>query len=202
MKIININKILLLSFLFLTLSCTQAMKEERSYFKVQKRWTDKCSVTKNMNPLMTVYGTYFSEEFAESYVHELSRRYANTSELEDKLKVNEIDESKKFNRFILSISTSDEKLNDLHKKNSLWKIYLIDDNGEKLNVTDIILKEKKIDFYKEFFPYVDHWSNVYEVKFPKYSVTGTEEIPAKESSSFKILISGIKGSCELKYKLK
>lgn len=172
------------------------------YDDILKAWTRSVKVYNGLDTTIYATATFKSPEFREAY----TIRYTDAVKAEDALKKTLFDKEtgdyEKYNEFFMSVYTPAAEWNDLDKPNSVWKLYLEDGRGARLTPISVKAVDREDALAKEFFPYLDAWSIAYVVRFPKYTETGTEPIPGKDTEALKLVIAGVPGTGELEWRLK
>jgi len=172
------------------------------YDDLLKAWTRGVKVYNGLDATIYATATFKSPEFREAYII----RYADAIKAEESLKRTLLDketgEHEKSNEFFISVYTSKDEWNDLDKSNSVWKLYLADEKGARLTPVSVKKVDRNDALVKEFFPYLDAWSTAYVVRFPKYTETGTEPIPNKDTQALRLIITGVPGEGALEWRLK
>ncbi|MBI5888593.1 MAG: hypothetical protein HZB82_07785 [Deltaproteobacteria bacterium] len=182
----------------------KAAKEPQrpGYDEVLNAWTAGAKVYEGIETRLIATATYKDFSFRKAYIE----RYAKSYQIDDDYKKSLIERERAAaddsNEFFLSVYTPEERWNDLDSKDSVWRLFLEDDTGRRLIPISVKRVEKGDPFIREFFPYVDPWSLVYTVRFPKYSAQGDESIPGKESKFLKLTVTGILGKGEIIWRLK
>ncbi len=194
----------LLAVVFLSTSC--AVSEVRiastEYYNTQHAWTRHKKVVINMETRVYFYATYKSREFRQAYIDEYARRFQLSPDKKDLLLALELSDGKEYNEFFVSTYMPKRQWNDLNQENSIWKLYLSDGVGKRLEPVEI----KKIDlgedpFYREFYPTIDAWSDGYIIKFPRFDSEG-RAVGEGESSLLKLTITGIMGDGTVEWVLR
>lgn len=188
----------------------KAAKEPQrpGYDEVLNAWTAGAKVYEGIETRLIATATYKAFSFRKAYIE----RYAKSYQIDDDYKKSLIERERVVaedsNEFFLSVYTPEERWNDLDSKDSVWRLFLEDDTGKRLIPISVKRVEKGDPFIREFFPYVDPWSLVYTVRFPKYSAQGDDSlqglspIPGKESKFLKLTVTGILGKGEIIWPLK
>lgn len=130
----------------------------------------------------------FSEEYANIYYLDTARR--------DQVVARWKGESEKYERFLVSLFTPDDRLNDLDKPGTTWSLRLVGP-GEK-DVAPVYVKKTDLrpEEVSRFFPSVGSWSRAYEVAFPKEAGQGTGADKAA-APRLKLVLSGVQGRAVL-----
>lgn len=172
------------------------------YDDILKAWTRGAKVYDGLDTTIYATATFKSSEFREAYISRYTDAIRADESLKKTLFDKEAGEHEKYNEFFMSVYTPVSEWNDLDKPNSVWKLYLEDGRGARLTPIYVRKVDRDDALVKEFYPYLDAWSTAYVVRFPKYTETGTEPIPGKETEALKLIIAGVPGEGELEWRLK
>jgi len=168
------------------------------YSKVVKQLTREGRVYNGLELRLTIYATYKSWSLREAYLREYASAYKLDS---DKIKLltekyRAIDA--KMNEFFLAVTTLDPQWNDLAKNHSIWRVYLENGRGERVDPLKIKRINEKDPAIRELYPRLDHWNFGYVASFPKYSTEG--KVPfLEDTKSFKLVITGSLGKSEIEW---
>lgn len=171
---------------------------EADYEKVLKAWSKAINVYSGLEARLTVYVTYKSCEFRQAYLNEYASRLQLDQEKVDILRSAEMEKAEKRFDLIFSAYTPVASWNDFDDDDSIWKLYMTDDTGMRVEPLEIKKLDSDDPLIREFYPYVDDWSVVYHVSFPRLSRKG-DVIGA--SGTIKLVVTGIKGSGEARFTL-
>jgi len=172
------------------------------YFSELSRWTRSKNVFKGFEDRLYISATFKSRAFRKAYAQYYAQSYRLDSDYSAALLKREMDRADKFNEVFFTVYTPEGDWNDFNKKNSVWKIYLEDNLGNRLEPISVERVDGSSSIIREFFPYFDLWSTAYSARFPKYSAGGTEPIPGKNTEYLKLVVTGVLASGELKWDLK
>lgn len=180
----------------------KAAKSGSNYPEVLNRWTRGAKVLVGLELRLNFNATYKDIAFRTSYID----RYASSYQLDDAYKKilmeKETDQAEQYNEFFFTAFTPEDAWNDFDSRTSVWRLYLLDNLGNRLTPISIKKADKSDPLIRELFPYFDPWSQGYIVKFPKYSEAGKEPIPGKDTKSLKLEVTGILGRGEVEWRLK
>jgi hypothetical protein len=180
---------------------TSAVVQPRpsGYLLVLEEWTRSKDVYEGFESRLFVRATYKSLPFREAYIDEYAEKYRIDEDLKRVLMEREVESFQTYNEFFISAGTPVDFWNDFDQMDSLWKLYLEDDVGRKVEPVDIRKVEAQDQRIKAFFPYLNYWSIGYIVKFPKHDATG--EVVGKDASSLRLVLTGVIGQTELEWGL-
>ncbi len=180
----------------------EAVKPSLGYFDILPQMTKSKKVIDNMDSKLFISATYKNLALREAYVDEYARRYQMDNNQKEKLKEMEEGLDERFNEFFIAVYTPDERWNDFNQPQSIWKIYMENEKGNRVSPIEIKKADVASPLIREFYPYLDLWSSGYIVKFPKYMIVGEEPFPGKDANYFKLIITGVVGKAELEWQLK
>lgn len=178
------------------------VKQTSGYFDILNQMTRSKKVIENLESKLFVSATYKNWPLREAYVNEYARRYQMDESQKQSIQRMEKDADERFNEFFIAVYMPDEKWNDLNTPESIWKIYLEDEKGNRASPIEIKKADVTSPLIKEFYPYLDLWSLGYIVRFPKYMIRGEEQFPGKDTNYFKLIITGVVGKAELEWQMK
>lgn len=171
--------------------------KETAYADVFSKWSRGDKLFKDFEPRLHINATLKSREFRSAYAKEYAERFGFDADKEAVLLSNELDSYNAYNEFLVSTYTPSDDWNDFAEEDSIWQLYLVDAEGRRAEPVEIEELDKKDVTLREFFPYIDPWSKVYLVRFPRYDTSGIIPIGDKESAVLKLVITGIKAKGEL-----
>ncbi len=137
--------------------------------------------------LSNEWATVFSEEYANIYYLDPARKERVVSEW----KVGSANHA----RFFVTLSTPDEKGNDLEKPGTLWSLRLVRADEKDFQPVYVRRTALQPEETARFFPYSGPWSRDYEVAFPKEAVDIVSGKPGEPR--MKLVLSGVRGRAVL-----
>ncbi len=130
----------------------------------------------------------FSEEYANIYYLDAARK--------DQVVARWKGESDRYERFLVSLFTPDDKMNDLDKPGTTWSLRLVGPDEKDYAPVYVRKTDLRPEEVARFFPFVGAWSRAYEVAFPKAG----PEAPAADKAGpprIKLVLSGVQGRAVL-----
>lgn len=171
------------------------------YTGVLNKWTRHKKVHVGLDARLYMYATYKAPQFRTAYINQYAKSYQLDDEYRQMLLAREKEASESFNEFFFTAYTPDESWNDFDLKNSVWQLYLEDDQGNRLTPLSITRVDSSEPLVRQFFPYYDFWSAAYLIKFPKYTIAGQEPIPNEKTKKLRLVVTGVIGKGELAWDL-
>lgn len=201
-----LRSILALLIVFASISLVSGCASEKElvrpdYHKALKKWTRGTKVYDGLELKLHINATYKNREFRHAYLDRYTESYLLDEGYAGAMLDTEYELAELYNEFFFSIYTPYDSWNDFDRKDSVWKLYLVDSAGAQISPISIKRVDSADPLLREFFPYVGLWSSAYIARFPRYSDTGTEPIPGKDTEFIKLLVVGVLGNGELEWRL-
>lgn len=160
-------------------------------------WSREARIYRGLGVELIANATFKSSKFRDAYSNEYARAYKLTGSEKTKLLEDQKNAALAYNDFLLATYVPDKKLDDFHKKDSIWKIYLTVGKGGLLKPLEI-RKIKKVDAVTtHFFPYITPWKSVYLVRFPATSQAAGKAVVDSGAENIKLIITSVLGSAEM-----
>ena len=160
-------------------------------------WSREARIYRGLGVELIANATFKSSKFRDAYSNEYARAYKLTGSEKTKLLKDQKNAALAYNDFLLAAYVPDKKLDDFHKKDSIWKIYLTVGKGGLLKPLEI-RKIKKVDAVTtHFFPYITPWKSVYIVRFPATSPPAGKAVIDGGAEHIKLIITSVLGSAEM-----
>lgn len=194
--------VILLLSLALAGCSKKAVRPEESrpdYSKVLDKETRSAKIYSGLDAVLFMTATYKTMEFREAYVDLYVKGYEVDQVYREALLERARDDNDKYNEIFFTAYTPESKWNDFDRRDSVWRLYLEDSEGNRLTPVSVTRVDAGDPLVKRFFPYFDPWSSGYLVRFPKYSVTGTEPIPGPRTGFLRLVVTGILGRGEIEW---
>ena len=172
------------------------------YFELLDSWTRVEKVYDGFEPRLVLKATYKNRSFRYAYIDRYADDYKLSPRYKEAMREKAMELSELYNEFILAAHTPTDRWNDFEEVDSIWKLYLEDNLGNRLTPISIDELDAKDPLLQEFFPHIGLWSSIYIVRFPKYSEGGTESIPGAGTDYLRLIVAGALGSGKLEWRLK
>lgn len=167
------------------------LMSQNEYEKVMSDFTDKAQVYSGLENVIDMTATMINSYVAQGQMDQSARMYQwdSAKYTTEKVKIDE--QMQKETTLFLSFYTPERKHDELHKNETLWKIFL-DVNGKRFEG-----KAKKVKLLTEeirgLYPYHSRFATPYMVTFPVASKS-IENFPSQ------LTITGPVGSGQVKFK--
>ncbi|MCC6751006.1 MAG: hypothetical protein IT371_25340 [Deltaproteobacteria bacterium] len=171
------------------------------YPEVLGRWTRNARVLKQLDTALDAHATIFSPDFISAYVARRARIFKLPREQHWRLEQELLAQWRDSIPVVVSAATHDRSWNDFHRKNSVWRIALVNDRNEQVDAKEIRQEPQISATIAELFPYVDRFSQFYWLRFPRVLPDGRPFLAA-EARQLTLRFAGPLGLAELTWLLK
>jgi hypothetical protein len=151
---------------------TERSYSPQEYDGVRDRWTRHNKLVRDIGTVIELWGTYKSADFRQAYVAEYGEVYGLAQADRTSLRQAQLEAARAVYEFHVTAQSTSYKWNDFEKKDSPWKLTLIDGDGAELSPRSIEVKRFPEIYEMRFFPARTDFSRTYVVKFARSG--GTE----------------------------
>jgi hypothetical protein len=187
----------------LVVDFSQATKAYRNedYPSVFAAWTRHAKLVQDIGTAMEIWATFESWDFRQAYV----AKYAKVYDLSDSER-NELEKTQKalasavYEIHLVAQSTND-RWNDFERRNSPWRITLLDGTGAELAPTSIKVENLPEVYETEFFPTRTPFSRTYTLRFVRPTGAG-DSFVGPESGRMILRVASPIGKVEVAWEAK
>jgi hypothetical protein len=166
------------------------------YRTVYERWTRHEKVLHDADTALEVWATYKSEDFREAFVARYAEAYALEQGESDRLRQTQREAATASYDFVVTAQSNNYRWNDIERKNSPWRVSLLDSAGHALSPDELIVERLPDLFEEEFYPAKTPFSKTYSIRFNRS--TGHDDTFAGErSGSITLRMAGPFGYVDL-----
>lgn len=176
----------------------QAELTADDYDDVLARWTRKDEIYDGLDSKLFVFATFHSPEFRKAFLVRHTSVYGKGSEEASRVMLTS-GESEENLELFFSASTSSAQWNDFDELDSIWRITLEGDDGEK--VDGKVEKLKTTANLRVIYPFINDFAKTYAVRFPRMTPLG-KPVLSNASKSLKLKISSALGEAQMSWALK
>ncbi len=169
---------------------------EDTYPDILKQHTHKTSVHEVLEVRLMIEASLLGPALRNAYVKEYSKRFELNREDRHELLAHQNEENNKYVVFFVSTYTPEEDWNDFTDRDSIWRFYLTDGKGQRVEPLNIEVVDERDPVIRDFYPYLDPWTKPYRILFPRYSSDG---VPMGQGNSLVLTVTGLKGKAELEW---
>ncbi len=158
------------------------------------RWTRqgvlRAPLSQQASQLMEVYATYLSTEWRAAYVNRQARLQKLSETRTEELATQQQEVAKTHHELQLLVTTYYSQHNDLHRERSIWRVILIDGNGNEVAAESVERDRRPREVISADFENFGDFAEAYTVRFPHTPALLTGE-------SFSLRVSSSLGMIEL-----
>jgi len=208
----HLTAVLLVS---LTLAgCTHAISESKpvdfsnttrdyqasDYPRVYQDWTRHVRLVQDVGTVIEAWATYKSPDFRQAYIAKYSAVYDLPDHDRSSLTKEQLEAARNTFDFHVAAQTTSDRWNDLERKNSPWRITLLDEAGAELSPTSVHAVKLPELYESQFFPDRTEFTRSYEISFARPSEGQDFESSGKKRLTLRI--AGPMGSIDLVWEAK
>jgi hypothetical protein len=169
------------------------------YPVVYERWTRHEKVVRDTESVLEVWATFKSRDYREAFVARYAEAYALSAADRERLLQAQRELTSATYEFLVTAQSANYRWNDLEKKNSAWRITLVDGKGHEM-VPDGFKVEKLPDmFERAFFPVKTPFTKTYSARFPRTSGGRDDEFVGERTGVVILRFAGPLGHADLEW---
>jgi hypothetical protein len=168
-----------------------------TYRELLDRWTRSDHAYHELETRLRVSATYRSWPFRQAYVAEYSRIYLLPPQEQEALLARETASLEQFHEFLLSAYTQSRQTGDFLSRTGIWRLYLEGPDRTRVPTNRVDRPGEPPAVLATFYPYIDRWSRVYVVRFPRRTPEGREVLPRPETDTFRLILASTAAQSEL-----
>jgi len=172
------------------------------YDAVLKNWTREESLVlyDELERALTVSATFESWDFRWAYMIRYANDYRLTIPQRQRLLSKKLNETRDKHHFFVALYGSQQKQNDLTKKDSAWIVRLIDATGNETAPTQVEAVKKPNILERRYYPYNTVWRKTFRIRFPTKTSSGQPTI-SPEANWVGLRFAGAWGNMDLVWEL-
>jgi hypothetical protein len=173
-----------------------------TYERVCNEWTREARIHRGLEVDLIASATFKSEEFRKAYADEFAEAYRLTPEKKKRFVEDQLEAAADGHEFLIASFVPEEKWDDFDKANSMWKLYLVNDQNERLVPLEVRRIRRMDAVTPHFFPYITPWKSVFKVRFPRNIPIADRPIVDENTKGITLVITSVLGTTEMGWKLK
>jgi hypothetical protein len=177
------------------------------YRTVLARWTRRALITRDFDTTLDVAATLKSYDFRWAYSVRYAAQFQLSTADQDKLLKGQMAELDTAHEFVVSAAATRFEWIDFHKKDSVWRVRLLDDRGNELAPMEIRRLKTPVAELEAFFPPstrsqpMASFYTTYLIRFPKKLPDGAP-VDLEHAGKLTLRFAGVLGAAELNWLLK
>tara|TARA_R110002096_G_scaffold299503_3_gene494086 strand:- start:54898 stop:55536 length:639 start_codon:yes stop_codon:yes gene_type:complete len=176
----NIRLSVILTAAFFSASCgsvdepvnfsTEWPTKSPGYEEAATRWTRRgvlrAPLEQQASQLMEIYATYLSNDWRAAYVERQSKLQKLNGPRKAELAGQQQQTALAHHEVELLITTYYQRHNDLHRKRSIWRVTLVDDQGNEIVAEEVERDRRPREVIAAEFEHFGDFAEAYVAKFP------------------------------------
>ena len=189
------------------LSQTPRSYAPSDYRTVLARWTRRALITRDFDTSLDVAATFKSHDFRWAYSVRYSAQYQLSTADQDKLLKQQLAELDAAYEFVVSAAATRFEWIDFQKKDSVWRIRLLDDRGHEVAPMEVRKLKTPVAELEAFFPPstrsqpMASFYTTYLMRFPRKLPDGSP-LDLEHAGKVTIRFAGVLGAAELNWVIK
>ena len=135
------------------------------YQVVHDAWTRHAKLVQDVGTVMEIWATFKSVDFRQAYVAKYAKSYDLSDADREALAKSQQDAARGVYEIQLISQSTTDKWNDLDRRNSPWRITLLDGTGAELSPAPIKVEKFPEIYETEFFPNRTAFSRTFTLRF-------------------------------------
>lgn len=168
------------------------------YPTVYERWTRHQKVVWDTEAALEVWATYKSLDYREAFVAHYAEAYSLNAVDRDHLLQSQRDLAAASYEFLVTAQSANYRWNDLERKNSAWRVTLVDGLEHEIAPDEFKVVKLPDMFERAFFPVKTPFTKTYSVRFSR-SVGKDDEFAGDRTGVVDLRIAGPLGHADLKW---
>ena len=162
-------------------------------------WTRTQTVHSQFETKVSITSTLKSRAFSRAYLKEYERIYQSAPEEKKKWEQTQAGLTSDFTEFLFYAYTPDKEVNDFDKQNSVWTVFIVDNQGKRLEPVEIRRIDKITTVTEAFYPYINkYYGSFYSLKFKP--LPGLDAEPGDSSvKPFKLVMTSVQARVEMEW---
>jgi hypothetical protein len=172
------------------------------YQEVYERWTRRARALNEVDVALEAWATFKSWDYREAYIERYAGIYSLSPADRALLRQGQNEAYRQAYEFHLTAQSANYKWNDLEKRDSPWRLTLIDGLGHELSPEYVRVERLPDAYEREFYPAKTAFSKSYAVRFPVSTSmdgagTAGPEFPGTKTGSLTLRIASPLGRLEM-----
>jgi hypothetical protein len=175
--------------------------KDSDYPHAYRNWTRHARLVQlDVGTVMEAWATYKSPDFRQAYIAKYAAIYDLPDHDRSTLTKEQLEASRSTFDFHIAAQTTNDRWNDLDRKNSPWRVTLLDETGTELSPTSIRAVKLPELYESQFFPDRTEFTRSYEISFAR--PTDGQAFASSGRKQLTLRIAGPMGRIDLVWEAK
>ena len=172
-----------------------------TFKKVSDAWSREARIHRGLEVELIVSATFKSEQFRRAYADEYAEAYMLTPALKKDFLEGQLVAATRGHEFLIACFVPERHWDDFERGNSMWKLYLVNDQNERVAPVEVRRVKQKDAVTPHFFPHITPWKSTYTVRFPRNIPASNQPVIKDTTKGVKLVITSVLGTAEMEWKL-
>lgn len=172
-----------------------------TYEPILNQWTRHARIQHGLEVELIAAATFKSKTFRRAYADEYAQAYKLTQEEKSRFMQDQLRAADSSHEVVLASFVPEKKWDTFDKPGSMWKLYLVNDNKERVSPLEVRRIKRQKAVTSHFFPYVTPWKSVYVMRFPCRIPGSDRLIIGEKTKEVTFVITSVLGSTEMHWGL-
>ena len=168
-----------------------------SYKRVCDQWSQESRIHHGFEVRLIVSATFKSADFRRAYADEYAAAYQLTAEEKGRFVEDQMKASHLGHEFLLATFVPEKRWDDFDKADSMWKLFLVNDEGQRVVPVEVRDVKGQKAVMSHFFPYITPWKSVYRVRFPSNISGSNNPIIGDNTKKMRLIVTSVLGTAEM-----
>jgi hypothetical protein len=161
-----------------------------------ENWSREARIHRGLEVELILSATFKSRAFRRAYTREYAAAYKLDAAEKERFMEAQMRAADLDCEFLVAAFFPQEDWDDFDDGQSMWRIRLINDAGERIRPSEIRRIKEKGALMTHFFPYITPWKSVYVVRFPPMS---PEKNGQQGADKITLEVASVLGSTQLEW---
>jgi hypothetical protein len=173
----------------------------KAYKAIRDKWSREARIHQGLEVELIISATFKSKAFRRAYADEYGEAYKLSPEEKTQFVKDQLQAADLSHEFVVASFVPEKKWDEFDKPQSIWKLYLVNDRGERVQPLEVQKPKQRDAKASYFFPYVTPWKTVYVVRFPSSIPETDQPLVGKHTKAITLVITSVLGTTEMDWNL-
>lgn len=173
------------------------------YSELLTRWTRDAKIIKlsRLDTPLRVHATFFSPDYVDAYVARYEDLFQISGRERNAMLKRYAEQFKTHFHFVVFAATTDSKWNDLDRRDSIWRVALVNDMRQQVLPVEVKRERRITETTRDLYPFVEPFYQMYTIRFPRKQVDD-RPLVSPTTRHLVLRFAGPLGKSELTWRLR
>jgi len=172
-----------------------------TYEKVLEKWSREARIHRGLEVVLIACATFKSEEYRRAYADEYAMARRLTAEERERFVGDQLNAANLGHEFLMASFVPDKEWDDFGQAKSMWRLFLVNDNNERLEPVEVRRLRGQDAVLSHFFPYITPHKSTYVVRFPIDNPGSGQPFIRDTIKSIRLVIASVLGTAEMDWQI-